>query len=202
MVRKPEQVYLTVFFLIVISTVILESLGPIALKNIDQSQIITLLGSLFVIALFLERALEVFVATSRSPGAMKLDYKIAIKEQALKALIDSGKSKDSKVIVEENNELSLLRQQRESYRLETKKTTLWAGLMFGVLISAVGIRTLSTLVNDIASLSTSQQSFFNIVDVFITGGLLAGGSDGIHKLAKVYSNYMDNLANSIKNPSS
>ncbi len=36
-----------------------------------------------------------------------------------------------------------------------------------------------------------QLNFFNFLDVFLTGGLIAGGSDGVHKLIEVYRSFTE-----------
>ena len=38
---------------------------------------------------------------------------------------------------------------------------------------------------------TPQQLLVTIVDVVITAGLIGGGSDGIHKLVSVITDYLD-----------
>ena len=80
------------------------------------------------------------------------------------------------------------------YKSETQKLSLRVSFFIGILVSAVGIRTLGSLVVDISAYPSAQKAFFNLVDILITAGLLAGGSEGIHQLTSVYTNYMQNLA--------
>lgn len=191
MTKKQTGLLVSLFFITIFSLVIFESLGPINFKEVSQSQIISLLTSLFVIAAFLERAIEVYISTSRGPGAMQLDNEIAKINYQLETQADSTELK---------SRLMKVKQERELYRLETKKKSLWVGLLFGVLISAVGIRTLGVLVAGLDDLKYFQQQVLNIIDVLLTGGLLAGGSDGLHKFAQVYNSYMNNLNQKVVHP--
>lgn len=182
-----------VFLAAVILLVVRYSFGSVTLRTIDESKIFALLGSLMVLALFLERALEVFVATSRSPGAIDLDTRIECMEKEIATLGEAG---EKEKIGNAKTKLADLEKQRVIYKSETRKVSLWLALAFGILVSAVGIRTLGSLVTeqDLRSLAGLQKSLFDLVDVFVTGGLLAGGSDGIHQLAKIYTNYTEALA--------
>ncbi len=191
MTKKQTGLLVLLFFLAIFSLVIFESLGPINFKEVSQSQIISLLTSLFVIAAFLERALEVYISTSRGPGAMQLDNEIVMIKHEIETKPDSAELK---------SRLMKVKQERELYRLETKKRSLWVGLLFGVLISAVGIRTLGVLVAGLEDLKHFQQQVLNIIDVLLTGGLLAGGSDGLHKFSQLYNTYMNNLNQKIVHP--
>lgn len=191
MTKKQTGLLVLLFFVAIFSLVIFESLGPINFKEVSQSQIISLLTSLFVIAAFLERALEVYISTSRGPGAMQLDNKIIMIKHELETKPESTELK---------SKLMKVRQERELYRLETKKRSLWVGLLFGVLISAVGIRTLGVLVAGLEDLEYFQRQVLNIIDVLLTGGLLAGGSDGLHKFSQLYNSYMNNLNQKIVHP--
>ena len=74
--------------------------------------------------------------------------------------------------------------------MDTQKLSLRISFTIGIVVSAIGIRALSGLGVDIPNLPLDQKNYFNIVDIFITAGLLAGGSEGIHQLTTVYDNYM------------
>jgi hypothetical protein len=139
--------------------------SPFFLIPPNNSNVIGLLTSLFVVTLVMERSLEVFVAT--------------IRQSRRGAMLDKN---------------------------QTRFITLWAGLLFGIIISVVGIRTLGSLVDPEifkrTDISALQKYWFNIVDIFITGGLLAGGSDSIHKMTKIYTTFMDAAAQKYEPPQS
>ncbi len=91
-------------------------------------------------------------------------------------------------------------QARLVYKAQTRKIALWTALFFGLVISAAGIRSLDTLV-----LSTNQSALqlivFRCLDTLLTGGLIAGGSDGIHKITQVFTTYFEETRNGIKDKS-
>jgi hypothetical protein len=157
----------------------------IELKPMTVGDATKILSSLLFLALLTERALEVFLSTWRDPGAAALKgtlaahraaqhFALAPQRAALQATIDSASV------------------AMAAYSTRTKQIALQFGFLLGVLISLAGIRVLSELVTpeSLAAAPPTQQNFFHCVDVFITGGLIAGGSDGIHQIMAVYSDFM------------
>ena len=69
----------------------------------------------------------------------------------------------------------------------------WTSLIFGLLISAIGFRALQSIVDIEAwkGITGNQLNAFYLVDILLTSGLIAGGSDGVHKLMQIYSTFMD-----------
>ena len=59
------------------------------------------------------------------------------------------------------------------------------------------LQTLGALVPEPAllDLGYTQQIIFHAMDVIITGGVIAGGSDGIHKMAEWYRTAMESRSN-------
>jgi hypothetical protein len=86
------------------------------------------------------------------------------------------------------------------YRLTTAKYAYWASFTFGLLISLVGVRALNGLV-DIKELEGAQKAFFGLVDVIVTGGVIAGGSAAIDKMGRRISTTM-NLTSATKSTQS
>lgn len=39
---------------------------------------------------------------------------------------------------------------------------------------------------------------FNMVDICLTGGVIAGGSEGIHKLTQVFTDFMESSSQRIR----
>lgn len=174
--------------------------SPVPFKIFGQTEIMTLLGSLLAISLFLERALEVFIVTLRDPDAAGLDMKIEEQTNLLKTLKEKTCQTSEDPLRKAEDKLMSIKKQRIDYSLETRRISLWTALILGFLISGVGIRTLGILVEpgSLSSLPEYQLTVFHLTDVILTGGLLAGGSDGIHKLTKVYTNYMEMTAKNAK----
>ena len=64
------------------------------------------------------------------------------------------------------------------------------------LISAVGIRMLESIVdrNALNEITRLQTFVFRLVDVLLTCGVIAGGSEGIHKIANIYNAFTEQAA--------
>lgn len=167
----------------------------LAFKSFGVEEIMRLLGSLFLISLLLERASEVFVTTWRRPSRVGLDLKI----QNLESKISKPN------LLEDNKKLSLLideleavKKEQTEYMSDTQRIAVGITLAFGLLISAVGIRSLHIFVDAPNLTEGFQAVVFRLIDVFLTGGLIAGGSKGIHKLSQVFGNFMDTTAKRVK----
>jgi len=180
---------------------------PVVFKDFGTTEVAQLLTSLLLVALFLERALEVFVTTWRGPGAAELDRQVrqcadqkAQLEQRPEAQREALQSaRDAAMAALEHAE-----QEKSQYKSQTQRIALWSGLTLGLLISAAGLRTLQALVDPeaLSRLPKTQVVVFHLVDVLLTGGLIAGGSEGIHKLTQVYSNFMEATAQRAKGEAS
>jgi len=101
---------------------------------------------------------------------------------------------------EEMAKLSENKQKRSQYKSQTRKIALWTALFFSLLISAAGVRSLDGLVQS-TGLNSIQQIVFRCLDTLLTGGLIAGGSDGIHKVTQVFTTYFEETRNGFTNKS-
>ena len=183
-----------IFYVIIVITISLPiwlTTEAVSLKETASSMIIPLLGSLFVIALFLERSLDVFLTTWRAEGSEKLNQEIRNLEHQI------SKFEDNKDLI---SDLEKKKQERIERSSKTRLIALWSGLFFGLLVGVVGIRTLQTLVDPVSlsQIPTIQLHLFRVLDVLLTGGLVAGGSDNIHKLIEVYRNVMETSSTKAK----
>ncbi|NDJ23162.1 hypothetical protein GS682_16265 [Nostoc sp. B(2019)] len=95
------------------------------------------------------------------------------------------------------NELTEKERKRVAYKSDTRIIALWTSLLFGLLISAIGIRSIEPLVV-IDSDNSMQVILFRCLDALLTGGLIAGGSEGIHKLIQVFIDFMEATSKQIK----
>ena len=94
----------------------------------------------------------------------------------------------------EQAELPELRQRLEVaedeldlYRDETKALLARLSLVGGIAVSVAGIRLLQPV--SLLELGPEQTALFHVVDILLTGCLLAGGSAGIHRLTQVYEEF-------------
>lgn len=174
----------TICVLLLVAAVVNFAFSGVDITDDWMSKVWPLLGSLFVIALFMERAIDVFLSAFRAGGADMLDLKISIKQKALigvDRLSDSGK--------EMTAELENLLTERSLYRVRSRQWAQWGGLLLGLLVAFIGFHALESLVDpEYVNLmkSTSHYRFFIAVDVLLTGALLAGGSTALNQIMKIY----------------
>lgn len=120
---------------------------------------------LMFIALIVERALEAIISAWRGPGKQRLKPTTAEESPSPEYL---------------------------SYTHATRIIVLALALLLGLLIAAVGIRVIEPIVDSTALEKLGNQDrWFRSIDVLLTGGVIAGGSEGIHKIAKVFDRLMD-----------
>lgn len=156
-------------------------------KEFDSSKLAPLLGSLLLMALLAERTLEIVLTNWRGPTAASKEREIEAKSQEIGDL-ESAKPRKQDIIERRQEELKKLTNDREEYRMQTRSSALWLGLLIGLLVSAVGVRVLHELVA--SDLKGVQALYFTAVDILLTGCLIAGGSDGLHKIAEQYNYFM------------
>jgi hypothetical protein len=153
-----------------------------------------LLGSFFVISLFLERSIEVFLSAFRAGDADRLDLKTKMKKKELDKIDkDTDQTRWSKV----TEELGALKGERAEYRIRSRQWALWGGLAMGVFVALVGFHGLESLVDPeyFKELGlTLHLRLFHGVDVLVTGAVLAGGSDAVNKIMKLYSAFTETAA--------
>ena len=151
-----------------------------------------------MVALLAERALEIFVGTWRSPGATQLELAVSILEDEI-ARLEKLPEPDHAALAAARAGLEDARRQERQYRCVTRQTGLWVGLGVGLLDSAVGCRAREVLVDpSLQDWSAAQGNAFRLVDVMLTGGVIAGGSEGIHRIATVFDNFMSATAKRAK----
>jgi hypothetical protein len=87
------------------------------------------------------------------------------------------------------------------YKSRTQRIAFLAGTTIGVVIAALGIRSLELLVDPavFSALPEAQRRLFNVADVLLTGAILGGGADGLHKLVSAFTNFVDSTAQQAKN---
>lgn len=148
--------------------------GLLRFAPMTTAQLTNILLPLMLISLFLERAVEVLVSAWRQGGRDRL-------ELALETLMDS------------EEDTTELRHQLSAYRGGTRCAALLTSMVAGVLLSALGLRSLELLVDAdmLAAFPAWQQTGLAAIDVVITGALLAGGADGIHKIISTFTTFLD-----------
>jgi hypothetical protein len=197
-----------VFVILVLVLVVVLTPEPVIFKTDVGSQILPLLFTLLFVALLLERALEVFISTWRGTEAERLEQVLSDLQRnaaALKAEIERATAAadiqaTQQAYTDELAKLGQAEQNKTEFRSGTKRRAMWMGLVLGLLVSAVGVRALQPLIDadSLLRLSANQLIAFHLVDVLVTGGCLAGGSDAIHKIIQLYVDFTEKTSDKVK----
>jgi len=175
---------------------------PLPFKALTPQAFVGLIAWLFAVTVFVERAVEVVVMVFRDQKADLLDEAEsratdasdnATKAAALANTNAVGQAdKDKAATVAEGARMALAAAHKEKviYRAETKEIALLVGFMFGTLVSLAGVRALHGLLAETAV----SDNLFTVADILVTGGMIAGGSEGIHRMANVFTSFMDSLS--------
>jgi len=159
----------------------------------DVSYVVIQLVSLFLVALFIERAIEVLIIVWREKGKTEISNKIekAVKKSELAA-------KGGVRAVTEEEEMALA--EYKNYKAETAVLAIPTAFVLGVIISVAGIRALQAFVDPAVfkNLTTSQKALFTCLDILITGALVGGGSKGIHEIIEAFLNTVEKYRENLK----
>ncbi len=190
MQSKRTALILIIVLVAAIGLVAIKQVIPtgLTLKDFDPQATAGILAWLFIVALFVERAVEVLVMVLRDGEADQLKTDV----DAEQAKIDELK-KTTAQAPDTSAGLTQAQKALTAYRAVTKQIALSLGLLLGVLVSLAGVRALSAVVA-----APSNHWLYIAMDVFITGAVLAGGSEGIHQMANVITNFLQATANKVQ----
>ena len=126
------------------------------------------LGILYIVALFVERSLEVLIKAWRQGGKFRLVEKVRSAEE-------SGQADAEK--------------QLQQYKAGTQRRALLLGLTLGIMVSLSGIRLLGPIFN-VGTEWSFQVAVFHFTDILLTAGLIGGGSATIHELMALVDDFL------------
>jgi hypothetical protein len=195
--RKLGVLWVILAVLLVGGLVLASNVGNLSLNaKLGVGDVTALLTTFFVLALFVERTLEVFITAWRGEETVKRENELQTMKQALaqnpteSTLQEPVKTKTDWLV---------------EYKCETQAIALRSGLVLGILIAAAGVRSFDTFVTgSVVTNSTSfwpniQTGTFNVLDVLVSGGIIGGGSNAIHKMMNVITEFFDATAKKVKN---
>jgi len=158
--------------------------GVLSFRTFNAMEFVQSMLPLVMFALFIERVLEVFLTSWRAHETAEL-----------KARAARAKSKQSDQKTRRCDQETLRRHQSQTQRI-----AFFAGTMLGVVIAALGVRVLELSVDPAAFelLPRVQQRLFRTTDVLMTGAVLGGGSDALHQLVLVFTNFFQSAAGKAK----
>ncbi len=167
--------------------------AAVVFKPYTSVDMFRILASLLFVSLLLERALEIFINASREPGKMKLELAVQSIENRMRRTSSKTAGKMSEL-------LEKTREQRTEFKSQTQRIALSIGILVGWVVALVGVRSIEFLVESrsFSALPSHQRILLKCIDVLLTGSVIAGGSEGIHKIMTVYSNFMDSAAGRMK----
>jgi len=150
----------------------------IDISSFDFSKIFGLLGSIAFISLLVERASEVFMVD------VKKEEKETLKREVQSLTKRSVLSpEEAEIKTQKATQLKVYQDTRK------KKVSLFA-FTLGILIAMFGVRILTNLIENPESMNAVQSKFINIMDMVLTGCVIAGGSEGIHYIIKMAGSFM------------
>ncbi len=148
------------------------------IDDLSFQMLLGTLGGLFVIALLIERFIEVFVSIWFEKETNELE------EQRFSAQTEAAKSKAKKKLIEQKS--------------KTKGTALITSFTVSILVCVAGVGLLNDII-DPADVKGVQANLLRGVDIVLTASLLAGGSDGIHQfistLEKFFKESKERMSN-------
>jgi hypothetical protein len=147
--------------------------------NYSVAQFTQQLTPLVLVSLFIERSLEVFITVWRGGPAAALQRNV---ETAMALPVA-----DTTRVTQIQTANDALAQ----YKFRTQQIALHLGLVFGILIASIGVRGLGNFADLSKVTRNAQKSLFNMADVLLTGGVMGGGSDFMHKLITTFTDLMD-----------
>lgn len=150
-----------------------DALGPMEPKPGESPFVVALtqLGILYIVALFVERSLEVLIKAWRQAGRTSL-------EQTKDSEADENKRKE-------------IAKNLEEYKAGTQRRALLLGLTLGILVSLSGVRLLGHIFQfDTGDGWSFQEGVFQFTDIIVTAGLIAGGSSTIHQLMALVDDFL------------
>ncbi len=147
------------------------SLAPVEVAEGENPFLAALvqLGILYVIALFVERSIEVLIKAWRQGGKSRLQERVRTAEAGGKVAAES---------------------ELQEYRAGTQRRALLVGLTLGIMVSLSGVRLLGTIFEFGSGAAPFQQAVFQFTDVILTAGLIGGGSATIHELMALIDDFL------------
>jgi len=156
--------------------------------------VVVLMVALLLISLFIERSVEVIIKAWR--GSRKEELALLFNSAKKKLKEASEQNEKTKASADYHDQALAVTR----YSSETRNLAFLTAFAFGIAISALGIRVLQPLVDPAVfkSLSRSQLALFTGMDTLLTGALLGGGSNGIHKILDMFLTFVDQTRSRLK----
>lgn len=191
MKAKPASILVVLAALATVAVISVRDLAPAAVpfRQIAPQALLGTLTWLFAVALFIERAVEVIVMVLRDAEADVRAGAVGAEQGRL-----DEAAKAAPAVPLNLDALHAAQKNLADYRAETKEVALCVGFVLGIAVSLAGIRSFASIVDAVPA----GNWLFSTVDVLVTGAVLAGGSEGVHQMVNVFSNFLASLADRVK----
>ncbi len=157
-------------------------------------------GLLILMAVFVERATEVLINMRRGETRAQIDASV----QKAQADLDQARQdaeQDATKSGEVQPAINALAAQQEQLGLSKKQTNVEASIpsvILGLLIALAGVRSIGMFVDISDITDKNQQILLLLVDIYLTGFLIGGGADGIHKILNAFIKYFNDVPDPYK----
>lgn len=172
---------------------VLLPMDPLAFQPTIVKVVLQQLTILLLMALFLERVLEVYKLSYLSPEKDRLAAWVKQCQLMLESL--SG-TEDSDRIQTAQQALFNAENSLQGYKSAMRRNLLQTAVAFGLLIGLVGVRSLESafyIPTPESTLDFFRCYLFRLLDLILTAGLIAGGSEGIHGIIKQVSGLLPDI---------
>jgi len=141
---------------------------------------------LFLASLFVERTVEVFITSWRDLASMRL--KDAQKQAKLAVTTPEG----TPAAAGAQDALTTAQRALTDYQAETRRWAFAGSVFLGVIVAGLGVRAFGLFVDsgEFEDLRQAQRVAFHTMDVILTAGVLAGGSDALHQFVTTFTSFM------------
>lgn len=157
--------------LVVGAAVAATAFSPLQFDQKALANLGVVLAPLVAVAAFIERAVEVILTPLRGDTADRMQAEVTAATAA-------------------GQDAAALKKRLHDFKLGTRRYAFLLAVSLGIIASLLGVRGLENLVSDSTPLSAPAKGF----DVVLTGLLLGGGADGIHKPVKAFTDYMNMIS--------
>lgn len=156
-------------------------MDPLAFQPTIIKVVLQQLTILLLMALFLERVLEVYKLSYLSPEKERLAAWVEQCQVSVEALCSSDRIQIAQ------QDLYQAEDSLRVYKGAMRRNLLQTAIVFGLLIGLVGVRSLEGafyIPPPESTLDFFRCYLFRLLDLILTAGLIAGGSEGIHGIIK------------------
>ncbi|MEQ8359635.1 MAG: hypothetical protein RH860_09130 [Cytophagales bacterium] len=158
--------------------------------------------SIGVVTILMERVLEILIKIWRGTEKIKLESernkiqeRLTLDRQKFKeGLLDKESFKSTQ------DEFQSADETLQEFRSETTKIALRTSFLIGVFIALVGFRVLGPIYTIPAGFEDFQKNLFYMCDIFLSAGVISGGSEGLHLLTSVLGNFLTETKKKLKEP--